>query len=166
MVHQSRKRIDLPRKSNHSRRPILIGRTLEVTNRELMPAQVLLFGVRKRDFRKVKFDKILAPSSLLFYQLSLVGNEGFRSRITPVEPCRPVPTQLSLSLTRMMPANLRFGALVSSMIAIFAFDLTLLYTQSHDFLPNSRTSVSTASRRKRPDADCRSNYASRLLRDR
>lgn len=28
--------------------------------------------------------------------------------ITPVEPCLPAPTQLSLSLTRTMPANLRF----------------------------------------------------------
>lgn len=49
---------------------------------------------------------------------------------------------------------------------MFASDLKLLYIEPHDFLPYSRTSVSTAGRRKRPYADCRSDYTSRLLRDR
>ena len=71
--------------------------------------------------------------------------------ITPVEPCRPVPTQLSLSLTRSMPANLRFASFwlavtsgsEQSMRRLFASDLPVLYTVVHDFLPNSRTSIRT-----------------------
>ena len=73
--------------------------------------------------------------------------------ITPVEPCRPVPTQLSLSLslTRTMPANLRFASFwlavtsgsEQSMRRLFASDLPVLYTVVHDFLPNSRTSIRT-----------------------
>ncbi len=38
-----------------------------------------------------------------------LATKASQAVITPVEPCRPVPTQLSLSLTRTIPANLRFA---------------------------------------------------------
>ncbi len=41
--------------------------------------------------------------------LRWLATKASQAVITPVEPCRPVPTQLSLSLTRTMPANLRFA---------------------------------------------------------
>jgi hypothetical protein len=38
-----------------------------------------------------------------------LATKASQAVITPVDPCRPVPTQLSLSLTTTMPAKLRFA---------------------------------------------------------
>ena len=79
------------------------------------------------------------------------ASPGFRTVLNNIQP-------------RLMPwGELQLSC---SIMPTFATDLLVLYTRAHDYLPNSRSSVSTASRRKRPDADCRSDYTSRLLRDR
>ncbi len=79
------------------------------------------------------------------------ASPGFRTVLNNIQP-------------RLMPwGELQLSC---SIMPMFATDLLVLYTRAHDYLPNSRSSVSTASRRKRPDADCRSDYTSRLLRDR
>jgi hypothetical protein len=41
-----------------------------------------------------------------------LATKAFRAVITPVEPCYPDPTQLSLLVTRILPTNLRYHIVV------------------------------------------------------